>query len=170
VIIKYGDYIDELHKALDRKPLSVFISTFNLQTGVSGRGTVYQHSDTYKLMSRVNNEVKNSFVLVGLPSHNPPETEAKVQCCSEEWKNIRFRTRGNMHLKCWIFSYDKHMSALAGGRNLGDSQWDDVSWWLNQSESKQLKQYLIELYGNARPIKPRKVDALSIQLPNGRLI
>jgi hypothetical protein len=169
VITDYNEYLDELNKAVSAKPSAVFISTFNLQVGVSARGTVYQHSPTYKLLTEINRSVGTAHVLVGLPSVST-EASSRVQCSAEEWKNIKFRTRENLHLKCWIFKYRSHISALAGGRNLGDSQWEDVSWWLNQGESKKLFGYFQELWQQCKLVKPRVIETLSIQLPNGRLI
>jgi hypothetical protein len=167
MITDYMDYLKSIDRALGDKPDSVYIASFNLNTGVSARGTVYP-SPTFRLLERINVQVPTVYTLIGLPTV-VGETLGRVQCTAEKFPKIHFSVTENSHLKCWIFEYGKHIRALAGGRNLGDSQWHDVSWWLSHKEGKELLKYYDHLWGKAKPVKPRTLEKLNITL-DGRNI
>jgi hypothetical protein len=149
MITTHQDYISAIQRGLDDKPSSLFISTFNLQTGVSSRGTAYA-SPTFLLLQRIQASVRDPRLLVGLPTQG--DCIQRCQAAAEYWPKLRVRTLYDLHLKCWIFKYKGDTRALVGGRNLGDSQWRDVSWWLNGKQSKELLGYYADLWSEAKPV------------------
>jgi hypothetical protein len=168
MITTYTEYLDEIHQAIRAKPIGVFISSFNLNTGVSARGTTYP-SPTFGILSQLNRDCPGGRILIGPPAGRADFTQC-VGASQEQWPKLKFRTLDNLHLKCWIFKYKKYTTALAGGRNLGDSQWHDASWWLNQKDSKSLLEFYLSLWEKAQPVRVVHTPALEITIGGKRVI
>lgn len=151
MIFTYNDYVLSILEHLDRSPVKVYVSTYNLQIGISARGGVYDKSDSHRIVRAIDTNTKGSRILVGLPAFG--DAIAKLTNSAEYFGNVLWKYRTDCHLKCWIFFYQKGIvEALVGGRNLGDSSWADMSLWLGQKDSKKLSTYFDQLWLSAKPV------------------
>lgn len=156
MILTYDEYAQAIEGKLADKPTSVWIATFGFQGGISVCGTVVPRSNTFRYLTRLNTITTGSRILVGIGGRNKFQS-VKIQNAAEHWRKLSFRTREDSHLKCWIFFYDgKPGAALAGGRNLGDSNWADASFWLNKTEIRNLVRFYEKLWRTADPVKPSR--------------
>lgn len=151
MIFSYRDYLRYLYEQLDTEPRKVYISTYNLNAGISPRGGIYTGSDTFRLLSFLNAETKGSKILVGLPPE--PTAHRRLTNCAEYFRNIDWRFRTDNHLKCWLFFNGNKLSSITGGRNLGDSEWPDVSVPLNGLQSRQLLTFYDSLWLTAKRLQ-----------------
>lgn len=168
MITNHLHYAQEISRAIKRKPEAIYVSSYNLNTGVSSRGTTYP-TPTFAAFSEINKTVPLTFVLIGPP---PGRSDFKgcITNAQQQWPNVQFRTLDGLHLKCWIFRYKKHTAALIGGRNLGDSQWFDASWWLNGTDSRALLKYYRELWDKGSAVNVVKTENMEIFVGNKRVI
>lgn len=150
MIFTYNDYVLSILEHLDRAPSKIYVSTYNLQIGISARGGVYDKSDSHRVVRAINESTKGSRILVGLPPH--ADAVNKLTNSAEYFGNIFWKYRVDCHLKCWIFFYKTTTEAIIGGRNLGDSSWHDVSLWLGQKDSRKLATYFDQLWLSAKPV------------------
>lgn len=153
MIFNYDNYVKAIWDELLKKPNEVWISSFGCNTGVSGRGGTYTYSQTFKMVDWINRNTKSSRILIGTPTHSVDSYLNRLTFNAEYFGNIRWRYELDIHLKCWIFHFDKTISALVGGRNLGDSGWSDISLFTTKTEAKQLARFYNKLWTSTKPVR-----------------
>lgn len=149
LLFNSSSYIEAINHELDLGPTKVYISSFGVNTGVSGRGSVYDRSPTHEILRWINVNTKNSRVVVGTPTHSVDTYIPRIVSNAEHFRGFTWRHSPNLHLKCWIFFRKRTITALVGGRNLGDSVWNDLSLWLPSSEVSNLVAYYEEVIWRA---------------------
>lgn len=160
MIFSDADYHHAIVEQLMSRPKQVWISSFNFNSGISDRGTLFQRSQTFQLLDDINRSTKNSRVLIGLPSKIPERFLAKLTNTAEFFNNIEWRFRSDLHLKTWIF-FRPIPIALFGGRNLGDSSWADASVFLSQKDSRALQGFYDSLWSGAEKVHKTKFKLLT---------
>lgn len=153
MILSYKDHVEALQQELLKKPQSVWIGTFGLNVGVSEYGKIWTPSSSYRLFS---NLPASSRIMVGLAVKPYPGFKKRLVNSAEYFRKLEFRTRIDMHLKCWIFIYQSRVRALVGGRNVGDSEWADASVWLGDTSAWELRRFYEKLWQEAKPVKLTK--------------
>jgi hypothetical protein len=153
MIIEYNEYVRAITRELSGEPRKVAVASFNVHAGISARGGIYQ-TDSYKLLQIVNELEVDSRVLVGVGPTCGEDLPKRLTNCAEHFRSIEWRTRPNCHLKCWIFHRRSgEVKALVGGRNLGDSEWADVSVWLPHKDAAWLLRFYDTLWASAWRVK-----------------
>lgn len=140
------------------KPKAVIISTFGVFAGIldDGRDT-QEWGPKYEKVTRkivdLLEGVPDVKILVGLYRYQ--SCKGNIQCddCAakyikgvgrlikhrEKWPNFKWRFSSECHLKSYLFFYpDGRVTGIAGGRNLTDSEWADVTFPLTKDQVKRL--------------------------------
>lgn len=160
MFLDYSEYIRAITRELEARPVRVSIATFNAHVGVSARGGVFP-TDTHKLLEVMNKTTRDSRVLVGLGPSLGEDVPRRLTNCQEFFPFVMWKTKANCHLKCWIFHYrNGTVKALVGGRNLGDSEWADVSVFLDHRDSKRLLQFYESLWAQGRQVNRSSIKLL----------
>lgn len=153
MILSYTDHVSALRSELDKKPLSVWVGSFGLNVGVSEYGKIYTPSPAFKLFSLLPSQ---SRILIGLAVKPYPGFKKRLVNSAEYFSKLEFRTRIDMHLKCWLFIYKHGVRALVGGRNVGDSDWADASVWLRDTSAWELRKFYDGLWEKGKSVKITK--------------
>ena len=178
LLFSLEDHVNFLNKAVDNKPKAVFISSFGTYLGITydGRDTT-SWGEKYQLKIRSFMEsirsINNVKVLIGLANYT--SCKGKLQCkdCektyarslirlmnhAELFPEFKWRMVNELHLKCTLFFYDDNIVGVSGGRNLTDSNWDDITFTLSSAEIKQL-------WAHISPIWNRSLDITDDNIRN----
>lgn len=157
MIFTYPDYITSLQHELSHRPKRVWISTYGFNVGIAETGNVFCRSPSYQLIEQVSKKTTGSRILIGIAPKFNNSLSRKLTNSAEFFPTIQWRTRSNQHLKCWIFFHlDGTKRALVGGRNLGDSDWADVSVWINGKDAQRLQAFYDSLWLKAEQVTTTK--------------
>ncbi len=148
------EYFKGLRNALGDKPNRVWLSTFNVYAGITKNAIdvrkVYSITNhTANFLDQIDRLDVECNIMCGLPvfiscREDCPDCEQKkidklkrYKFTQQNWSGLNWKFVENFHLKYAIFEYEDKLRVFIGGRNLGDSDWVDLSLELADQETCQ---------------------------------
>jgi len=139
-----SEHYDHLDELLARQPKEVFISTFGLYAGITHEGIDYAsrfHSPTRHFLDNLK-QCPSVKIMVGVPEYISCSKDNRCKNCEhkylhymvrllnhvETYPEFKWRMKLQFHIKCFLFFYDGQVAGVAGGRNLTDSGYEDVTF------------------------------------------
>lgn len=157
MIFTYQNYIESLHDAILHKPKKVWVSSYGFNVGIGETGNIYARSETFRLFQMISNTTVGSRVLIGTSSRTASSLQRRLTNSAEYFPVLQWKTKGDIHLKCWIFFWpNQRKTALVGGRNIGDSEWADVSVWVDGGDAHRLSIFYDDLWIKAKAVPKSK--------------
>lgn len=186
VYLDNDSYFDAIESYIYEKPQAVLISSYGIYAGISHngedlnkRGISYETRVSKILHSLL--DVPKVHMLIGLsPFKSCRGFTTCLQCQYNYYKSLlrllnhkelfpkyNWRVSENSHTKLVLFVYDddghKSYKGIGGGRNLTDSNWDDISFDLDfEASSKCIKHFLLK-YGKAPALTSKYLNKLTLK-------
>lgn len=176
MFLDFSSHSAYLLNALSQKPSKIFISSFGLYAGITYTGQdTAEWGPKYKLATRemleAMRKVPKVYLLIGVAPYKSckegrcPDCEKKyVQSLlrlvfhAEKFPEFKWRVSTELHLKCTLFFYPNQSPiGIAGGRNLSDSDWADLTFPIAKSDILTLFEHLMGLWN-----KSKKLDDATI--------
>lgn len=88
----------------------------------------------------------------------------RVLAHAEKFKDFGWYVTSKHHLKCVLFIYGDKIKGLTGGRNLTDSQWDDMALDLTPSQTAETLKYFTKIQGLAQATTRETILAMMNQM------
>jgi hypothetical protein len=148
------------------------ISTFGIYTGITSEGRdVHSYGGKYSNLAHQFLDVLKGFdvkLLIGMPEliYCDKETQQCTHCeekfihylerinhTAKHWPDFDWRIINDMHMKfVGFYKNGKAIGGISGGRNLSDSQWDDVSIVLTKKEVEFFHDHFTKIFNRAATI------------------
>lgn len=162
LLLTLEDHFKFLHECLNAKPNFVRVATYGLWAGImpDGRDT-REWGEQYRSETREFLEalryVPKTRMLVG--NYEYKSCKGKKTVCTdcekqyvmglvrlinhaEKFPQFKWRISNGSHVKCVLFSYDNgDVKGVAGGRNMTDSSWADVTVELDKMSILRLEEH-----------------------------
>ena len=142
-----------------RKPSKVFIASFGLNVGLYDKGSGEFYS-TQSLTRKFLDSLRGIEVdlLIGFPAQRKGESydtfsrrRAMFKKAMGNWPEFNWRISDESHLKCVGFERkDSPYCVIAGGRNLTDSGFSDISLVVPKRQRVPIKKHFYKLFKQAK--------------------
>jgi hypothetical protein len=175
MLITLDEHYQAIQQMLEAKPHTVLASSYGVFAGILEDGQdVTQWGEKFSKQAHgvldALQEVSRVQILVGMPKYQScrpkvGSTHLRCQDCEDryvesmarlykhtlQWPKLRWRFSQNCTLRTWLFFYpDNTIRGLAGGRNLTDSELEDVTFELSPAQIKSIYSHYKRLWDGAR--------------------
>jgi len=165
LLLEHDDHSRYLSDRVAEKPQKVLITSFGIYAGITYNGqdsTTW--GDKYRLATRDLMEAMRTIpevkILIGVAEYKSCKNKNYCIDCEKQYvKNLlrlvfhtelfpefEWRVSTDLHLKCALFYYDDIIQGVAGGRNLTDSNWADITVVLDKKHAMELSQHSLNLW------------------------
>lgn len=162
IISDLQEHYDLIEKLLDTKPDEVFVSSYGLYAGILEDGTDLNIiGPKYKTRSvdvLTKMAQTNSKIIIGITDFKAcntlcPDCELKyirgllrIQAHANKFPQIKFKMTRHNHLKCFIVKKGTKYLGITGGRNLSDSSWADISFFIENEDCLKILDIATKIY------------------------
>lgn len=165
LFLDHADHSRFLFDRASEKPDRVLISSFGIYAGISFSGQdTTTWGEKYRLATRDLLEIMRTLpdvkMLIGVADYRSCKYNAYCRDCettyaknllrlafhAELFPEFEWRVSTQLHLKCALFYYGDVIKGVAGGRNLTDSNWADVTIELSPGYAAELAQHTMQLW------------------------
>lgn len=171
LLITPKEHITYLRDCVNRTPKHTIFASFGLYAGIDMYGRdIHSWGGEYTNATRELLEsmrpLKDVKIIIGVTDYSSCKDNKYCKDCEVKYaKNLirllnhveifpefKWKFSTSLHLKAYLFVYDKSVSGVAGGRNLTNSSWEDVSFTLSVEQFKVLYDRTIKVWGEARDL------------------
>lgn len=175
-------YLNDL-LVLPNKPQAAFISSFGLYAGISHTG-----QDTTLINEKYRSQTRDFLerlrgihtrIIIGVSEYK--SCKGKYVPCYDCEKNyiyqvirllnhaelfgeFQWKVASQLHSKCTLLAYDENgnikLEGVAGGRNLNDSGWADITFQLDHVSAVSLYKYMAKLYQSSMDLTEKNVKVI----------
>jgi hypothetical protein len=184
LLLTNDDHFKFLNECVDEKPEKVLIATHNLYAGIQPDGGDSREwgekyrSETREFLERMRS-LKDVRILVGNYEHK--SCKGKKTACvdcekqyvlglvrhinhAEKFPEFKWRISSGSHIKCALFTYPGgEIRGVAGGRNLTDSSWADVTVELDKMSSMRLFEHFVGVWKQATLLNSDRIGEIMEQ-------
>lgn len=171
MFLTLDEHCEFLKSQIALKPVSVRISTFGLYAGIldDGRDTA-EWGKRYISKTRgvidAMSEVQDVRILLGIPAFFSCKGALHCEDCKtkylkqlrrhvrhqRKWSQFDWRFSRESHLKSYLFFFKDRVTGVAGGRNLVDSEWTDVTFPLDKQQISRILPMIDAEWATAQPL------------------
>ncbi len=183
LLLSNEDHFKFLNECVDQGPEKVLIATYGLYAGIQPNGDDSREwgekyrSETRELLERMRG-IKDVRILVG--NYEYKSCKGKKTSCedcekqyvlglvrhinhAEKFPEFKWRISSGSHIKCALFTYGNEIRGAAGGRNLTDSSWADVTVELDKMSSMRLFQHFVGVWKQATLLNNDRISEVMEQ-------
>jgi len=165
LFLDHADHSRFLFDRVAEKPDQILVSSFGIYAGISFSGQdTTTWGEKYRLATRDLLEIMRTLpdvkILIGVAEYRSCKYNAYCRDCeityaksllrlafhAELFSEFEWRVSTQLHLKCALFYYGDVIKGVAGGRNLTDSNWADVTIELSPKYATELAQHTMKLW------------------------
>ncbi len=175
------DHFKYLNECVEARPRLVNIASYGIWAGITSAGHDTRNwGEKYRSESREFLEglrTNAAFVRILIGLYEYKSCKGKTITCqdcerkyvmdlirlmnhAEAFPTFHWRVSSQLHAKCSIFHYQDGAPsrAVAGGRNLTDSSWADVTVELDKMSTIRLDEHFMKMWDEATKLTPDKIN------------
>lgn len=175
MICDCSEHFEELRR-LSGMSDTILISTFGLYVGVLDNGEAIglrTYNRAFDWLESIRDSHK-VHIIVGIPSIMYCDEDKKCEdclkkhvsycdrlaCSAQYWPEFDWRFTHDHHAKyfCFIKS-NRVVGAIAGSRNLGDSNWEEVSFVVEREQAKLLAKRFLSTISMTSRVNKENIDS-----------
>lgn len=184
LLLTLEDHFKFLNECLALKPDRVCIATYGLYAGIMPDGRDSREwGEKYRSQTRefleTMRDVPKVRILVGnyeyksCKGKNTTCTDCEKQYVlglirlinhAEKFPEFKWRVSTGTHVKCALFSYDDNEEAevkgVAGGRNMTDSSWEDVTVEIDKMSTIRLWEHFDKIWKAAHLLNNDRIGTI----------